>query len=53
MFGRQKVATIVAEFLGTGVLTLVFLSVLRSQLASAGVFASDILVSSPPNLFIS
>lgn len=33
MFGRQKLATIVAEFLGTGVLTLVFLSVLRSQLA--------------------
>lgn len=33
MFGRKKVAVVAAEFLGTGVLTLVFLSVLRSQLA--------------------
>lgn len=33
MFGRQKIAALVAEFLGTGLLTLVFLSTLRSQLA--------------------
>ena len=32
MFGRQKAATIVAEFLGTGILTLVFLSVQRSNI---------------------
>ncbi len=32
MFGRQKVATLVAEFLGTGILTLVFLSVQRSSI---------------------
>lgn len=32
MFGRQKVATLVAEFLGTGILTLVFLSVQRSTI---------------------
>ena len=35
MFGRRKIATIVAEFLGTGVITLVFLTTLRSQLALA------------------
>lgn len=33
MFTRQKVAALVAEFLGTGLLTLAFLSTLRSQLA--------------------
>jgi glycerol uptake facilitator-like aquaporin len=32
MFGRKKVAALVAEFLGTGVLTLLVLSVQRSQL---------------------
>lgn len=32
MFGRQKAATIVAEFLGTGMLTLVYLSVQRSNI---------------------
>lgn len=32
MFGRQKVATLLAEFLGTGILTLVFLSVQRSSI---------------------
>ncbi|MDB5175948.1 MAG: major intrinsic protein [Candidatus Saccharibacteria bacterium] len=32
MFGRQKIAALVAEFLGTGVLTLVLLSVQRSQI---------------------
>lgn len=32
MFGRQKVATLVAEFLGTGVLTLLILSVQRSTI---------------------
>jgi aquaporin Z len=32
MFGRQKVATLVAEFLGTGVLTLLVLSVQRSTI---------------------
>jgi len=32
MFGRRKVAALVAEFLGTGVLTLVFLSVQRSTI---------------------
>jgi len=32
MFGRQRIATIVAEFLGTSVLTLVFLSVQRSTI---------------------
>lgn len=31
MFGREKLATIVAEFLGTGVLTLVVLTVYHSQ----------------------
>ncbi|HEY1064005.1 MAG TPA: aquaporin [Candidatus Saccharimonadales bacterium] len=32
MFGRRKVAALVAEFVGTGVLTLVFLSVQRSTI---------------------
>jgi aquaporin Z len=32
MFGRQKIATLVAEFLGTGVLTLLVLSVQRSTI---------------------
>lgn len=32
MFGRQKVATLVAEFLGTGILTLLILSVQRSTI---------------------
>lgn len=32
MFGRRKVAALVAEFLGTGVLTLVFLGVERSTI---------------------
>src|SRR4051812_21204339 len=32
MFKRNRVAMLVAEFLGTGVLTLTFLSVQRSQL---------------------
>jgi glycerol uptake facilitator-like aquaporin len=32
MFGRNKVAALVAEFLGTGLLTLLILSVQRSQL---------------------
>lgn len=32
MFGRRKLATLVAEFLGTGFLTLVFLSVQRSTI---------------------
>jgi glycerol uptake facilitator-like aquaporin len=32
MFGRQKIATLVAEFLGTGVLTLLILSVQRSTI---------------------
>jgi glycerol uptake facilitator protein len=32
MFGRRKLATLVAEFLGTGILTLVFLSVQRSTI---------------------
>ena len=32
MFGKQKAAAIVAEFLGTGILTLVFLSVQRSTI---------------------
>ncbi len=32
MFGRQKVATLVAEFLGTGILTLLVLSVQRSTI---------------------
>lgn len=32
MFGRQKAATLVAEFLGTGVLTLLILSVQRSTI---------------------
>jgi aquaporin Z len=32
MFGRRKVATLVAEFLGTGVLTLLILSVQRSTI---------------------
>lgn len=34
MFGRQKVAALFAEFLGTGVLTLVILNVFRSQLGT-------------------
>lgn len=32
MFGRRKLAMLVAEFLGTGILTLVFLSVQRSTI---------------------
>jgi len=32
MFGRQKIATLVAEFLGTGILTLLVLSVQRSTI---------------------
>ncbi len=32
MFGRQKVATLVAEFLGTGILTLLILTVQRSTI---------------------
>jgi glycerol uptake facilitator-like aquaporin len=32
MFGRRKIATLVAEFLGTGVLTLLMLSVQRSTI---------------------
>ena len=32
MFGRQKVATLVAEFLGTGILTLAYLSVQRTNI---------------------
>jgi len=32
MFGRRKVATLVAEFLGTGILTLLVLSVQRSTI---------------------
>ncbi len=32
MFGRRQIATFVAEFLGTGVLTLLILSVQRTQL---------------------
>lgn len=32
MFGRRKIAMLVAEFLGTGILTLVFLSVQRSTI---------------------
>ena len=35
MFGRNKVAMLVAEFLGTGVLTLVFLAVQRSTIGIA------------------
>ena len=35
MFGRKQVATLVAEFLGTGILTLVFLSVQRSTIGIA------------------
>lgn len=35
MFARRKVAMLVAEFLGTGILTLVVLSVQRSQLGLA------------------
>jgi len=32
MFGRKKIAMLVAEFLGTGVLTLVFLAVTKSSM---------------------
>jgi glycerol uptake facilitator-like aquaporin len=32
MFGREKIATLVAEFLGTGILTLLVLSVQRSTI---------------------
>ena len=32
MFGRQKIAALVAEFLGAGVLTLVVLTVQRSSI---------------------
>src|SRR4051794_5989366 len=32
IFGRARIASVVAEFLGTGVLTLIFLSVKNSQI---------------------
>ena len=32
MFGRRKIAALVAEFLGTGILTLLILSVQRSTI---------------------
>jgi glycerol uptake facilitator protein len=35
MFGKRKIAALVAEFIGTGVLTLLVLSVQRSQLGLA------------------
>ena len=35
MFKRKRLAMLVAEFLGTGILTLVVLSVQRSQLGLA------------------
>lgn len=40
MFGRQKVAALVAEFLGTGVLTLIILSLKTSGLAQLGFFVA-------------
>jgi glycerol uptake facilitator protein len=52
MFGRNKVATLVAEFLGTGVLTLVILSVQRSTIGipyfvalAAGLAAATLVVA--------
>lgn len=38
MFGKRQVATLVAEFLGTGILTLLILSVKYSSLGSAAFF---------------
>lgn len=40
MFGKRQVATLVAEFLGTGILTLLILSVKYSQLGSAAFFVA-------------
>ena len=40
MFGRQKVAALVAEFLGTGVLTLIILSVKISSLGGLAFFVA-------------
>lgn len=40
MFGRQKVAALVAEFLGTGVLTLIVLSVKISSLGGLAFFVA-------------
>lgn len=54
MFGKRNVATVVAEFLGTGVLTLLILSVQRSQLslpffvAAAGGLAMAVMVFTLP-----
>jgi glycerol uptake facilitator-like aquaporin len=52
MFGRNKLATLVAEFLGTGFLTLVILSVQRSSLGvpffwalAAGLAVAVLMVS--------
>lgn len=52
MFGRNKIATLVAEFLGTGVLTLVILSVQRSTIGipyfvalAAGLAAATLIVA--------
>ncbi len=41
MFGRRKVATLVAEFLGTGVLTLLILSVQRSSIGVIPFFVAS------------
>jgi aquaporin Z len=38
MFGKRQVATLVAEFLGTGILTMLILSVKYSQLGSSAFF---------------
>ena len=38
MFGKRQVATLVAEFLGTGILTMLILSVKYSSLGSAAFF---------------
>ena len=40
MFGRRKIAAIVAEFLGTGILTLLVLSVQRSQIGVISLFVA-------------
>lgn len=52
MFGRNKIAMLVAEFLGTGVLTLVILSVQRSTIGipyfvalAAGLAAATLIVA--------
>ena len=52
MFGREKLATLVAEFLGTGVLTLVVLTVYHSQVGlpffvslSAGVAFAGLMLA--------